>query len=125
MTREKELTLSKIGFILTTGPWQHQNWETVVNIAAAALDKGHQVIMYLYLDGVYNPMKHQALEGFDTMPKDSFARLIARGARIIVCADASSARGLKGGECFIEGVEMGALPELADLVGEVDRFIAL
>jgi tRNA 2-thiouridine synthesizing protein D len=111
--------------MLTTGPWQHQNWETAVNIAAAALEGGHQVLIYLYLDGVYNPIKHQALEGFDTMPKDSFARLIAQGARIIVCADASGARGVEGDRSFIEGVEMGALPELADLVGEVDRFIAL
>ncbi len=111
--------------ILTTGPWQHQDWETAVSIAEAAVEKGHQVLIYLYLDGVYNPLKRQALEGFDTMPKDSFARLIARGVRVIVCADASSARGLEADRSFIEGVEVGALPDLADLVGEVDRLISL
>jgi tRNA 2-thiouridine synthesizing protein D len=111
--------------ILTTGPWQHQEWETAVNIAQAALEKGHEVLIYLYLDGVYNPLKRQALEGFDTVPKDYFARLIAHGVRVIVCADASSARGLETDRGFIDGVAVGALPELADLVGEVDRLIAL
>ncbi len=47
--------MGKIGFLLTAGPFQFQNWKTAADIADAALDKGHEVAIFMYLDGVYNP----------------------------------------------------------------------
>ena len=117
--------MAKIGILLTTGPWQFQNWETAANIADAALDKGHEVSFFLYLDGVYNPIKLQALRGYEVMPKDRFSHLLSRGARIFACVICINARGLADGRDYIDGVKIGPLNLFADMIGEVDRLIQL
>lgn len=117
--------MAKIGVLLTTGPWQYQNWETAANIAEAALDKGHEVSFFLYLDGVYNPIKLQALRGYEVMPKDRFNRLISRGAKVFACVICVNARGLADGRDFIDGVKVGPLNFFADMVGEMDRLVQL
>ena len=117
--------MAKIGILLTTSPWQFQNWDTAANLAEAALDKGHEVSFFLYLDGVYNPIKLQALRGYEVMPKDRFNHLLSRGAKILACVICVNARGLADGRDFIEGVKVGPLNLFADMVGEVDRLIQL
>ena len=115
--------MAKIGFLIITGPWQFQNWETAANIADAALDKGHEVSIFLYLDGVYNPIKLQALRGYEVMPKDRFSRLLSRGAKIFACVICINARGLADGRDYIDGVRVGSLNLFADMIGEMDRLI--
>ena len=115
--------MAKIGFLLTLGPFQFENWETVANIAEAALDKGHQVQFFYYLDGVYNPIKYQTFPDLAVMPKDRVAKLVAKGAKIIACGVCVNARGLEKGKDYIEGVKVGGLPDFAEIVGDVDRLI--
>ncbi len=114
----------KIGFLVTLGPFQFENWETACNLADAALDKGHEVQMFFYLDGIYNPNKHQTFPDLPTMPKDRFAKLVERGAKIIACGICVRARGQKG-EDYIDGVSLGGLPDFAEMLGEVDRLVTL
>lgn len=115
--------MASIGFLLTAGPYQFENGETVYHLANAALDKGHEVHIFKYLDGVYNPVKHQTFPDLDLLPKDRFAELVNKGAKIIACGLCVNARGLENGKEYIEGVTVGGLPDFADLVGEVDRLI--
>lgn len=75
--------MGRLGLLLSTSPLQYQNWETVANIAEAALDKGHQVQVFLFIDGVYNPLKRQSLPGAVTLPKDRWAGLLERGASVM------------------------------------------
>jgi len=117
--------MSKIGFLLTGGPFQYQHWETAFNIGEAALDKGHEVQLFLYLDGVYNPIKHQTFPDLPVMPKDRLATLVEKGAKVIACGICVNARGLEKGKEYIEGIIVGGLPDFAEMVGEVDRLVAL
>ena len=117
--------MAKIGLLLTLGPFQFENWDTAASIAEVALDKGHEVQMFLYLDGVYNPVKHQTFPDLPTMPKDRFAGIAAKGAKIIACGICVNARGLEKGKEFIEGVKVGGLPDFAEIVGDVDRLVTL
>jgi tRNA 2-thiouridine synthesizing protein D len=116
--------MAQIGILLTMGPFQFENWETAVNIAEAALDKGHQVRIFHYLDGILNPNKNQTFPDLDEMPKDRFAKLVAKGVKPIACGICVKARGQKG-EDYIEGVTVGGLPDFAEIVGEVDKLITL
>lgn len=116
--------MAKIAFLLTSGPFQFQNWETAVNLADAALDKGHEVNLFLYLDGVYNPNRHQTFPDLPVLPRDRFARLVQRGAKIIACGVCVRARGQKG-EDYLEGVPVGGLPDFAEMLGESDRLVTL
>ncbi len=117
--------MAKLGILLTLGPYQFQNWETAANIAEVALDKGHEVKFFYYLDGVYNPIKYQTFPDMEVMPKDRVSRLIEKGAKITACGICVNARGLEKGKDYIEGVKVGGLPDFAEIVGEVDRLITL
>lgn len=117
--------MARIGILLTTGPWRFQNWEIAANIAEAALDKGHEVSFFLYMDGVYNPLKHQALRGYEVMPKDRFSRLISRGATVLACVICLNARGLADGRDYIDGVKLGPMNLFADMLGNLDRLVQL
>ncbi len=117
--------MGKLGILLTLGPFQFENWDTAASIAEAALDKGHEVQMFLYLDGVYNPIKHQTFPDLDVMPKDRFANVIAKGANIVCCGICVNARGLEKGKDYIEGAKVGGLPDFAEMVGEVDTLVTL
>lgn len=117
--------MATLGFLLTTGPYQFQNYETLCKTAEAALDKGHGVKIFMYLDGVYNPIKFQKFPDMQSLPKDRFESLVKKGAQIIACGICVNARGLENGKDFLEGVKVGGLPDFAEIVGEVDRLITL
>ena len=117
--------MAKLGILLTLGPFQFENWETAANLAEAALDKGHEVDIFYYLDGVYNPIKYQSFPDLPVMPKDRWAKIAERGAKIIACGICVNARGLERGKDYVEGVRVGGLPDFAEIVGEADRLITL
>lgn len=115
----------KLGILLTEGPFQTQHHETAAEIAKAALKKGHEVEMFLFLDGVYNVLKTHDMPYLLRQPKDHFMEVLAQGAKITACGVCVSARGLEGGKDFIEGVQVGGLPQLSESIDNVDRFISL
>ncbi len=50
--------MGKLAILLTTGPYTSQNTDTVIEIAKAAVKKGHEVLgIYLFVDGVLNANK--------------------------------------------------------------------
>ncbi len=115
--------MAVVGMMLTEGPWQTERWETATKIAKAALDKGHEVRMFLYLDGVYNPIKLQHFPDFDRQPVDSFKDLIAKGATIVTCGICTNARGLQDGKDYIEGIKAAGLPDYSEFLADADTVI--
>ncbi len=117
--------MASIGILLTGGPYQFENWETAVDIGDAALARGHAVKYFLYLDGVYNPIKLQTFPDMEKMPKDRVQALIEKGAEIVACGVCVNARGLQGGKDYVEGARVGGLPDFAEIVSDIDRLITL
>lgn len=110
---------------MTHSPLQFPHWETAAHLALAALDQGHQVSIFLYLDGVYTPLRHQRFPDLEVLPVDRVKTLLAKGARIVACGLCVNARGLEGGKDFLEGVEIGSLPDFAAILGQADRLVSL
>jgi tRNA 2-thiouridine synthesizing protein D len=117
--------MAKIGILLTEGPWQTENYEIFARLAEAALDKGHEVEAFWYLDGVYNAIKHQKFPEDVPLPVERMQKVIEKGGKIIACGICVNGRGLEGGKEFTEGVKVGGLPDMADMVSDSDTFIAL
>lgn len=117
----------KIGFLLTEGPWQSENYDIFAKMANAALDKGHEVQSFWYLDGVYNAIKHQKFPGTteDNLPVSKMIKVVEKGAEVVCCGICVNGRGLQGGKEYFEGVRVGGLPDFADIMGECDRLITL
>ena len=113
-----------IGIMLTEGPAQSSYWKSASEIAIAALNKGHQVEMFLFLDGVYNLLGTQAMPEAETQPVDNFKEIVGLRGKIIACGVCVAARGLEGGKDFIKGVEIGGLPQLSEIINRSDRFVS-
>ena len=117
--------MAKLVIFLTEGPWQSENCEIFVRLAEAALDKGHEVEGFFYMDGVYNAMKHQTFPGGVTTPVERMKRIVDKGARICACGLSANARGLEFGKEYIDGISMGGLPDTAEMASEADTLITL
>ncbi len=119
--------MAKIGFLLTEGPWQSENYDIFAKMADAALDKGHEVQAFWYLDGVYNPIKFQRFPGTteENLPVSKMKVVVEKGADITCCGICVNGRGLENGKDYIEGVRVGGLPDFADIMGDSDRLITL
>ncbi|MBW1943088.1 MAG: DsrE family protein [Deltaproteobacteria bacterium] len=117
--------MARIAIFLSEGPWQSENCEIFASLAEAALDKGHEVEGFFYMDGVYNAIKHQTFPGGVTVPVERMKRLVEKGAKICACGLSANARGLEYGKEFIEGISVGGLPDMSEMVSEADAFITL
>jgi len=90
--------------------------QTVVNLAEAALRRGHDAIIFGTGDGVENLKKSAA------NPLASYlTRLMEAGLRLMVCRESARSRGLSAEADFIGGVEMSSLAEMVELMDSCDR----
>ena len=133
--------MAHIGILVTMAPCQFENWETAVDIADVALEKGHKVSFFFYDDGVLNPLRRQssppapysgalsapypgALRASAGIPCERFASLLSRGVAVLICGTGAKMRGLEARD-FIDGVKIGGLPDFALLLTEIDRLVCL
>jgi tRNA 2-thiouridine synthesizing protein D len=123
--------MTLLGILLTGGPFDSERWRTAYELGNAALNAGHNVTYFHYLDGALVPVASQSFpdcadEGlFDEMPTEKFQELIDQGAEVICCGLCVDARGIDADNDYPDGVEIGLLPDLADLLGEADRVVSL
>ena len=120
-----------LGVLLTGGPFDSERWRTVYELGSAALAAGHEVTYFHYLDGALVPVADQSLPGctegglFGEMPTEKFQELLDRGAEVICCGLCVDAHGIDAETDYPDGVEVGLLPDLADVLGEADRVVSL
>ena len=88
--------MGKLQIILSLSPFQNELVDHTIKIANTALDKGHTVHMFLYMDGVYNMALSQDGKPFRM---DSISHrvqeLIARGVTIKACHLCQILRGVQ------------------------------
>lgn len=116
--------MAHIGILVTMAPCQFENWETAVDIADVALEKGHKVSFFFYDDGVLNPLRRQSSPLYPGIPCERFASLLSRGVAVLICGTGAKMRGLEARD-FIDGVKIGGLPDFALLLTEIDRLVCL
>jgi|AntRauMinimDraft_3_1070383.scaffolds.fasta_scaffold00688_5 tRNA 2-thiouridine synthesizing protein D len=123
--------MASIGILLSGGPFDSERWRTAYELGKAALKKDHEVSFFHYLDGALVPVDGQTFPDcsdtglYDKMPTEKFQELIADGAEVICCGLCVDARGIDAPNDYPDGVEVGLLPDLADMIGNADRVISL
>lgn len=123
--------MGHLGILLTGGPFDSQRWRTAYEMGRAALDDGHAVTYFHYLDGTLVPVQGQrfpdcADDGlFDDLPVEKFEELLDDGAEVLCCGLCVNARGIDAASDYRDDVAVGLLPDLADLIGDADRVISL
>jgi len=113
--------LAHLGMVLQTGPYTYENADTVVKLADTALAEGHEVSIFLYIDGVIAANKN-----IDTPDERNLNQLLQaladKGAAIAACGACSKFRGITD-EAFADDIEMGSIVDFADMLMEVDAVI--
>lgn len=117
--------MADLGFLLTRPPHASPGARSFYLLAKAALDGGHTVRAFFYLDGVYQCLKGQqpVAEGEDG-PGQWLEALLDGGARLVVSNRCLKTRGLESGS-LLPGVRVGTMEELAMLAAQVDRVVCL
>ncbi|MEO0185894.1 MAG: DsrE family protein [candidate division WOR-3 bacterium] len=118
MERQKK----RIGFIVTAGPYTFEHLDTVYHLSKAAIEKGINVDIFLYLDGVIALNKNIKSPGERHIPS-MMKELADLGAKIVACGDCAHFRGLFR-ENVIEGTKLTGIATLAEIIEECDRFVS-
>jgi tRNA 2-thiouridine synthesizing protein D len=119
--------MKTITIILTDGPYISEYAEIAYKIARAALKK-YNVNIFLYLDAAHIPKEGQAPAFFANVG-ELFLELARDGARIEACPRCANARGYHAvdGVCedYLPGIKITSLYNLAQMLRETDRVVAL
>jgi len=115
----------KLLILLADSPFQHESVDHAIEISRAAVRKGHRVSVYLMMDGVYDPVKAQNGEPFNTSSvSERFSELVREGVEVSTCRVCMELRGV-GAEDFPEGIDVGGIFDLSEMVAEADVLLSL
>ncbi|WP_448377853.1 DsrE/DsrF/TusD sulfur relay family protein [Fervidobacterium sp.] len=114
----------KIAIQVMVTPYTHEDLDTAIHIAEAALKKGHEVTIFLFADSVLAINKNVKPMRTDRNIPQEMKELAEKGVHIEICGICMDYRGITT-DMIIEGSRPSGLPELAKLFAEYDRFISL
>lgn len=115
----------KITIQVMVPPYSYQDLDTALAIADAALDRGHDVGIFLFADSILSTFSKVKPVRMDRNIPVKMQEMIAnRGLRVDICGICMDYRGVRP-EDAIPGASPSGLPELAALVASSDRFINL
>lgn len=115
---KKTLTIA-----LTGSPYGSERAAQALRLAAAALDRGHNVNLFPSADGTYAAVSGQAAKGLPNIGKE-LEELIARGLRVELCGSCLRFRGLSA-DRLIEGARPSSLNSLGVMLSEADVVLSL
>ena len=111
----------KIAIIVQTDPSKYQDFETTYEVVTAALNKGHEVKVFLYDESVVAASKDLKAIG-NRRASEMMKELIERGVEVTTCSACCLFRGIAR-EMLVEGSQMGGLPDLAKMTSWADRIL--
>jgi len=119
--------MARLGILFFDGPYQTEAAETVIKLSKAALEKGHEVRIFCYMDAVNALLENQKkIEGIFNI-EEGFKEILEKGATIRLCNLCLLVRGtikncLKR-ECG--DVKRAGTPDLAKIIDETDKLITI
>jgi tRNA 2-thiouridine synthesizing protein D len=112
----------KLGFMINTAPYTFENTNTVLRLIRAALAKGHECSLFLFMDGIVNANKDMKSPGEKSIAEE-LTELAAQGVAISICGECAKYRGQKR-DAVIEGARHAGIGALGEMIGKSDRFLA-
>ncbi len=116
--------MSALIFLFKNAPFTQSRFDTLCNLAAAALDKKLDVSIYFDFDATFTTLTtQQSFESF-MLPKDRISELMELGAHVYICGVCASMRGIKHGDVHVEGIKFIALEKLSSLLLNAEKVIS-
>ncbi len=113
----------RLGILVTAGPYTFQHIDTAYFIAKNAVEKGIEVNIFLFIDGVIalsSKIKSPGERHIPTMLRE----LASKGVKIVGCGDCAQYRSILKENLFPE-MKIAGIATLAEMVENCDRFITL
>ena len=115
----------KLLIFLCDSPFQNESVDHAIEIAKAALGKGHGVSIFLMMDGVYSPLMSQNGEPFKmSSVSQRLEELMQEGAEISACRVCMELRGVTR-ENIPENADIGGIFDLSEAIEESDVIVSL
>ncbi|MFN4190772.1 MAG: DsrE/DsrF/TusD sulfur relay family protein [Pseudothermotoga sp.] len=115
----------KIGIQVMVPPYTYEDLDTAIKIAEAALERGHEVTLFLFADSVMCTNKNIKPLRIDRNIPQKLTELMKNNKfEVHICGICMDYRGITT-EMIIEGSKPSGLPELANLLYTCDRFVNL
>jgi len=112
----------RILFVVRTGPYAFQHIQTVADLTRAALERGHEVSIFLAEDAVV-AMNASCRTGESQNLTHSLCGLAATGVEVQGCGACCLFRGQSRGD-IAEGLKMAGIATLGKLIAEADRVVS-
>jgi tRNA 2-thiouridine synthesizing protein D len=117
--------MGSIAFCVLSGPFTFQGTHTLIQLANAALVKGHQITgIFFFVDGVYNVNKKIKVESGSLDVPAELKVLADKGVKMAACSACSEYRGIGEGD-LIPGAEIAGLATFSEFVEEADKVVVL
>lgn len=111
--------------VISDTPFQSERVDHALNIAETALDKGHEVSIFLFMDGVYNMVITQRGDAFKLMPINVRLRgLLEKGAKVNCCRLCKDLRGIDE-SVALDGISATGISFLNEAITEADSVISI
>jgi sulfur relay (sulfurtransferase) complex TusBCD TusD component (DsrE family) len=119
--------MGRLGILFFNGPYQAESAETVCKLAEKALDKGHDVRIFCYMDAVNAALANQKdIEGIFNI-ETGFKEILDKGATVRLCNLCLLVRGTMKNclnrECG--DIKRAGTPDLAKIIEETDKLIVI
>jgi sulfur relay (sulfurtransferase) complex TusBCD TusD component (DsrE family) len=108
--------------IIDAPPYGDERPYNGLRLAQALLDAGEWIELFLLGDGVHVAHARQDPRGAHASLEPMLAELVGKGAVVTLCGTCCQARGL-GEDELVEGVRIGTIHDLADLVRRSDKVL--
>ena len=109
--------------LLCDSPYQHESVDEAIDIAQEALNQGHQVHMFLMMDGVNTAHLKQIGEPLGVeAPSTRLTELIQDGAQVFCSRVCMELRGISEEE-IPNGVEVSGLFDLSESIAGSDTVL--
>jgi len=109
--------------IVNGSPYGSELPYNALRLAAALLVKEHWVELFFLGDGVHSARRGQEPRGAHASLEEMLVELLAKGAAVTLCGTCCQARGVTAAD-VVEGVRLGTIHDLADLVSRSDRVVS-
>ncbi|MBD3173254.1 hypothetical protein GF326_12380 [Candidatus Bathyarchaeota archaeon] len=117
--------MGRILILLCQSPFQNDGVNQALEISEIALRKGHNVDIYLMMDGVYNPVTSQSGEPFHIESiSERFKDLVEMGASVSGCRVCMELRGVTV-EMLPSGVDIGGVFDLGEMISKADVVLSM
>lgn len=117
--------MGRMMILLCETPFQNDTVDQALEISKTVLDKGHEVDIYMMMDGVYGPVNTQSGEPFHMeSASDRFKELVKLGASISGCRVCMELRGVTQ-EMLPEGIDIGGIFDLGEMLAEADVVLSM